>query len=383
MYDKSTIKYINYITDSISDIKDIYNKTPANIPKSKLTDLKNSLNKFFNDAKCLEVIYTNNTDKMFFGMCVVPKIETNELLYILTEDNPIRIEKYYIEIDSKLLDPLLGLTDQEITACLLHEIGHLVNTSAPVDMVRKEIDVYLMDNGETISADSVIKHPTVMKFGVIDSIRKTTSMFENAKDEEILADQFVIECGYGDYLISAFKKIQSKALTLTKDVSNKFTALIWSFKLYNNINDRRIAANKTLNKIKKTTGSTSVKNFADVVIKDINKADTLNESNKDDPRAKYKFKYNILRKYEDDYYELALRLKSANIEVDALNLLRDINSRLSVIEEFLESVELQESDRKRFTALYDKYVLLREALSKKNIVKNKHMSLWVEYPDIQ
>ena len=99
MYDKSTIKYINYITDSISDIKDIYNKTPANIPKSKLTDLKNSLNKFFNDAKCLEVIYTNNTDKMFFGMCVVPKMETNELLDILTRDNPIRIEKYYIEID--------------------------------------------------------------------------------------------------------------------------------------------------------------------------------------------------------------------------------------------------------------------------------------------
>ena len=43
---------------------------------SNLNNLKNELNRFFKDSKCMDVIYTKNTDKLFFGMCVMPVIST-------------------------------------------------------------------------------------------------------------------------------------------------------------------------------------------------------------------------------------------------------------------------------------------------------------------
>ena len=45
-------------------------KSPQN-----LRALKDELNRFFKDSKCEEVIYTNNNDNAFFGMCVLPSMD--------------------------------------------------------------------------------------------------------------------------------------------------------------------------------------------------------------------------------------------------------------------------------------------------------------------
>ena len=37
---------------------------------AKLSQLKNEINKFFFKAQCKEVLYTVNSDKLFFGMMV-------------------------------------------------------------------------------------------------------------------------------------------------------------------------------------------------------------------------------------------------------------------------------------------------------------------------
>ena len=36
--------------------------------KSTLDNIKRDLNKIFKDSECKEVLFTKNTDKMFFGM---------------------------------------------------------------------------------------------------------------------------------------------------------------------------------------------------------------------------------------------------------------------------------------------------------------------------
>ncbi len=378
-------KNIGEVVCSFDDILTSY-RTKGAVPSQQLNELKDNLNRFFIDGKCKGVIFTNN-DKMFFGMCVMPIIGTkdDDLRDILQSNEPFKINTYYLEIDSKLLGAELGLTHTEITAVALHEIGHLIGTAAPMEEVRKALDVYMMENEDNLNISKIEKCQELFLFAVKDAVRKVTSMFENKNKEEILADEFVIRCGYGNYLISAFRKIEKKAFILNKDISNKFVVFTWVLRLYGNLTDRRIAAIHTLKKVKKTTGSVLVGREIENVSNSLNKVSITEakDTTSVNPRKSYQFKYDILRKYEDNYYEYALRLKSANVEEDALRLLREMNARISVIEEFLDEVDLQEGDRKRFTKLYNNYLELRDALGKKNIVKDRYIGLWVEYPELE
>ena len=116
-----------------------------------MNEIKTELNKFFKDSNCKEVIFTKNTDKLFFGMTTYFVLEDPE--GVILDDKPMRIKEYYIEIDSKLLD--LGLSKKELVAVLLHEVGHLVNDSTPIDEVRKAIDVYMAENREQVSIGDI------------------------------------------------------------------------------------------------------------------------------------------------------------------------------------------------------------------------------------
>ena len=49
---------------------------------SDLNKLKNELNRFFKGQRCKEVIYTKNTDKVFFGMCVSPIFRDEDVVTI-------------------------------------------------------------------------------------------------------------------------------------------------------------------------------------------------------------------------------------------------------------------------------------------------------------
>lgn len=381
---------INAIQSAMATIKKSYKSNATQIPKRDLEALQNALNKEFSDAHCREVFYSYNPDKLFFGMCVVPHLSADNCAMIIASDNPFRIQSYSIEIDSKLLDPILNLSPEELTAVVLHEIGHLVNNATPVEEIRKDIDVYIAKHGN-IPIDAITpKNPACefLQFGITDALRKQVSMFENPNKEEILADEYVIRNGYGDHLINAFKKISRHTVQLNKQHNNKFVALVWAFRISKNFTERRIAAHHTINKLEKSTGSLIIKR----------QLTGLNRACKGSPMyaytegsgstfqnklaaAKYKYKYDVLRKYEDDYYEFAIRLKSVTAEDDVLRLLRDVNIRINVVEEFLNS-ELSDSDKQRFLKLQDKLIDLREEISKKNITKDRMLGLWVEYPDI-
>ena len=112
-----------------------------------LSDIQSELNKFFTDSKCMEVIYTENVDKMFFGMTVMPYIEGKKIYEYIDGSSQSRIDKYYLELDSKLFGAWLNLTGREILACLLHEIGHLVNDSSGIHKLRMNIMNYSCSHG--------------------------------------------------------------------------------------------------------------------------------------------------------------------------------------------------------------------------------------------
>lgn len=357
---------------------------------TKMRELKNELNMFFRDAKCKEVIYTNNTDKLFFGMCVMPDIPADAVYDIIQSDEPYRINSYYLELDSKLFSPVLDLSAKELTAVLLHEVGHIVNDTSPVDTVRKNVDVYLSKSDASIAITDSIHYKEILNYGIKDAIRKVTSLFEKNNDE-LIADEFVVACGYGEHLESAFEKLLKNSFNINKDVDNKIVVLSWVLRLYTNVKLQRISAIRSLEKGKNLTASKIEKNEMQSVIHRLNRIDDdslISEGVLDDLKNKYnagmrQIRYKGIRSYEDDLYEYTVRVKNVTSEDDALVILHQINARMNVIDDYISTEDsLSETDKKRWYSMYDRYNKLREVLSNKTVYKDDYKRIYVTYPDM-
>lgn len=345
-------------------------------------ELKTELNKFFKGSTCKEVIFTKNTDKLFFGMTTYCEMTTGQVTEAIFGDQPVRIQKYSIEIDSKLLD--MGLQIRELTAVLLHEVGHVVNDSMPIEEVRRGMDKYMAEYESNLDIKKAEDLVPFFRFAIRDTIRKTTSLF-NRNDEEILADEFVFRCGYGAELESAFRKIKANALSINSNMTNKFITLQWALQIYTNIGVHRLGAIKTLNRVKELSGSEYEKKEADQVITALKgktpvyeSADVVHEDSKRTLAAKLRRKG--LRSMEEDLYEYQMRSRNVEDENEAIVLMRQINARMSTLDSYIyDSANLDKRDVARWQDLYDRYAVLRNELSKKTVYNNKSYGLWLDY----
>lgn len=374
-----------------SDFNSCVTDIIVNPSYKNLNELKKELNRFFKDAECKEIIYTNNTDKLFFGMCCVPVIRDEVVTKIVQSTDKIRFDEYYIEIDSKLLSPTLNLAAREIVAILLHEVGHLVNDSNPTDEVRKCIDTYLAKNNENIVVSDSMNYARILAYGIKSAIRKISSIFE-IKDDEIIADEFVVACGYGLDLESAFTKITRNGFNINKDVKDKLIVLSWTLRLYKDVKCRRISALKTLNRGQELTGSKIEAREMDMVKKRLVKIDdeSLLESVFDDIREKMNMSrksitYKGIRHFEDDLYEYNIRMKNLYDEDDALMMLRQLNIRISILDDYVSNEAMSENERDRWCTLLNKYRKLRDDLSNKAIRKSSigDSVIQIVYPEIK
>lgn len=377
-------KFINY---DFSEFINIMFSLKQKQDQFTLSKLKKELNKFFKDSNCKDILYTRNTDKVFFGMRVIPDISGDMAVNILQTDSPVRITDYYLEIDSKLFD--LQLSSEELVAILLHEVGHLVNDSTPVDNVRKTIDLQLAKGRETLSISDSVNYRSLLAFAIKDTIRRYASIFEKNPDEEILADEFVFKCGFGDQLQSALKTVLKNTGKLTKGVDNKLIVLTWTLRLYKDVKFKRIAAIKSLKKAKSLSGSELEKREYDSVIRKLERIDdaTLMESAFDDLKNKYMkkiddMKYRGVKGLKSDLYELTMRAKNVDTSDEALLILRSINSNMSIIEDYLDNDKVEPERREEFFDVLEKYQDLRDHLVNKTLYKEKQL-LNITYPEIR
>ena len=386
---------INYDFSKLVGAADIVIAQPT---YSNLKELKQELNRFFKDATCLDIIYTKNTDKIFFGMSVIPVISDKTVYDIVADKNPIRFTEYYIEIDSKLLDINIDLDAREFVAILLHEIGHMVNDSQPTEDVRKCIDVYLAKNKESISLNDSVHYREILRYGIQNTLRKVTSIFE-IKDDELHADEFVYRCGFGEELQSALNKITKNSFLVNKDVKDKMIVLSWALRLYKEVKFRRIPALKTLQKGKYLTGSKleikemekvsdSLKKIDDesliesmTYFREGNLIDNLKKKISETRKA---VTYRGIKGYEDDLYEYSVRVKHLYDEDDALMLLRDINTKISILNDYVSNEEMSEQERNKWFRVLDNYYKVRDELAKKKLYKFDYRApvIQVNYPDI-
>ena len=382
------MRHIDYnfqgMLDAISGIKEcsVDPKQKSKMGKY-LRDLKEELNKFFKDSTCEEIIYTDNTDKIMFGMSVIPVLKDNMTYDYLSGTEKIRIDRYYIELDSKLFSPVLNLTNKEILAVLLHEVGHLVNDATPVENLRGNFAKFLTTNHMTINATKNVNYLKILQYGIKDALRKMNSLFER-KDDEILADEFVTTYGYGHELESALTKIVKHSHTMNRDVDDKFIVLAWILRLYVNVRLRRIPALRTINKAKSLTPSFIERKELDNLVMRLKRIDDdslLHEAGAIAAVTKT-LKRKGIRGYEEDMFEYAMQIRNIQHEDDALILMHRINSRMAIIDDYLSTEELSSTDVKRWSSLYEKYGKLRETLANKTLYKDDYNRIYVTYPEI-
>ena len=349
---------------------------------SILTELQKEINAFFSHANCKGVIYTRNTDNIFFGMIVMPMFNNQTTMDIIMNNNPIEVKDYYLEIDSKLFN--IGLTAEEMTAVLLHEIGHMVLDDIPAKQVRAAIDKYFTKNNKTINLKSSAQYTQLLSYAIKDTMIKATSL-RFASDDEVKADAFVTACGYGDELISAENKIVTNVWGLTKGAkAPKLAILDWVFHLYTNVKFNRIPAIHTLQSSKKFTASVLTKKELDNVINALNRIDTdiMNEATVLIQEAKKglaaQMKINGLRGIQNDFYEFQIRAKATTTENDQLYLMRQINARMTLLQDAINEGDMTDAERKKWYQVYEDYENLRRMVAAKKI-STKQYGLWYDY----
>lgn len=374
--------------------------------KRGLTNLKKELNRFFKDSNCKEILFTKS-DTLFFGMCVYPQVTKELVVEILQDDKNVRFKEYSIEIDSKILNPMLGITPRELLAMVLHEVGHIVNDNGPVDEVRKVIALQLTKNGDSLNIPKTAQYYTIISYGIKDTVRKLTSMLFVYRDGEVLADEFVHMCGYGEDLNSIFNKICKSGMKINDRTANKLTALAWVLAVYKEIKIKRIPALKLLEKMHGISGSQLEKREMEIMSNAIRTIDdssvneccdytntelyyVFNESKTEIKQSKYaqlrkESAIKNIRKFEQDLYEYKMRIRHVVDEDDAYYLMRMINTRISVIEDFLDHERLSEQEHKRWWGLLEKYYSLREELANHTTYKYDYSGsiIVVNYPDIK
>jgi hypothetical protein len=175
------------------------------------------------DQKAYRVSIVKNSSRNrepFFGMRVFPdRMMAEIMLKDLVQDDSIQsikamcdrwaqIQIWDIEIDERVFDRRsISFTPQELTAMILHELGHTVYSDRKAEMfyrAYKEAQVRLKTS-EKASA-KILYTLYLIPLSVACGF-KEWKIDERDLREEVFADQSVKKLGYGEHLISAYKKI--------------------------------------------------------------------------------------------------------------------------------------------------------------------------------
>ncbi len=342
--------------------------------KIELNKIKECLNKIFPDSKCVDVIYTVNTDKMFFGIVTLPILSPNEILNIMTSDEDSKITTYKVELDSKLFSDMIDLSLDEITALIVHEVARLVNDYYPINNARYLIDKTVLDYGITLKMSEYVPYIEIIGYGIKEAARRSVSIFEN----NYLVPYYLDETyELTDSLRRAITKLENKGNLWDTEIDNKSIIVKWVVRLYTNILKYRIMSLHTLEKGIELTGSVLVVNEMKNIVKKLHRIDDyslmqeasniinfFNSTKNATLNALDRFKANGIKNYYDDYYEIQFEYNNMdNDRGTAVTLLHKINSRMSVIDDYISTEKVDPQTKKRLTELYYKYDELRKNIA--------------------
>ena len=78
-----------------------------------------------------------------------------------------------------------------------------------------------------------------------------------------------------------------------------------------------------------------------------------------------------------------MRIKNIEDENDALLLMRQLNNRIAILEDYIAQEELDERVYQKWNKVLEKYYSLRESLTKKTIYTQHMYGLFADYNVLQ
>ena len=360
---------------------------------SNLADLRTIINSIFDENKCLDVLYTLNTDKQFFGIRINPAMSASDATVILSTDEKVRLVNYQIEFDSKLFD--IGLSGDELVAITIYEIASMMDNTEIFDNLRALIDCNVVTNDDVISIRDSVNYAQLIIFAIKDTMYKLSSMIFKDEPEDLLANPATAATETGESLLSAREKIISSISGLGDTFRTpKPVILEWMFLMYRDMKINSGIISDTLNDAKAFTASRLEIAEIDKTLDAVNRIDnSIIESKNIDLNHFFEKKHlsslneislfkslkkNGWRGIENELYEYTMRVKNCTDADDAYLVMRGINNRLGVLEDYIYSEQLTDSDRRQWEEVAQAYRDLRVVLSKKKL-EGKQYGLFFDY----
>lgn len=348
----------------------------------RLDEIQRCLNVLFEGSRCNKVYYTNNTDKLPFGIYINPKIDNTSLMDILFGDldNYRPIKEYEVEIDSKLF--MFGLTAEDITKMLLHDVELLLSADI-IDKLKSLIDIYVLNTQDYVSVKQSTNANNVLIYGIKDTLYKLYSSLYGKYDFKFSNDE----------MIEKISKVDYENITIY-DSFPKVIILQWVFMVYRDIKTNLSLIKTNLQEAEDLTGSLLIKREIDKVLSSVNRI-SFGLVDESVSIEKYLDKKNIpvneisifkslktsgLRAIENDYYEYSILVKSASDENEAMYALRGINTRINILTDYIYNTpNISDAERKHWEQVIEMYQDLRVRLTKKNIINKKSYGIWFDY----
>lgn len=359
-----------------------------------LDDIKECLNNIFKDNSCTDVLFTNNTDKPFFGIHINPLMSSTDAITIIATDEKVKLCKYQIEFDSKLFS--LDLSAEEIVSYILFEISSMMDSYKAIDDVRALFDLYILSNDDILNLRDSVNYSQLIIYALKDTLYKVSSLLFKESDEE-LSDNLIISADLLETLVSARNKILSSSFGSSDTLRSPKTIILqWMFIMYKDLTHNSGIVRDTLTDAKEFAGSkleikeinrtiTAIDQIdSTIVFESVNKffekkaMFSLNEIS-----IFKSLKNNGLRSIEDALWEYKLLIKNCETEEDAMYILHGISTRLSILKDYIYNTpDLSESERRHWEAVISEYYSLREQLAKKRIVNKKQYGLFFDYDQL-
>lgn len=377
---------------SVTNISNDINALKESPNRNALESLLSHLNDIFEDmhAKCIDIIYTKNTDGMPFGVYVFPVLSDKDVKDFLINGELFHVDKYKVEIDGRMF--MYDMTSQEITAIMINNIYNMVNGTIPVEQMRNAIDAYFAKTGTSLQIRESIEYQKILELGLIDTLIKFTNCLY--LDSDVVSNPIMasleLESDFESALHTLFDRIPGCDNSASR--SPKLIILEWCFHLYTDLEHERMPAMKQLHRSSDLTPSYYYKKIFDDLTIAINKiiinvpysvevfesAITVLEEGKKGSLFS-QIKYNGLRGIEDDFYEFMVRARNAETEEEVMYALKQINVRLSILDDYIRHENLSPEEKERWTTLYIKYCDIRDEIAKKKVYNKKNYGIFFDY----
>ena len=357
------------------------NTESIGLSSDRLQEICSSLNTLYPGAKCNNVIYTVNTDKLPFGIYIDPTISNYDLINLLFESRDLgfKIQSYSVEIDSKLF--MEGLSPEDITKMIIHDVDIMLSVNI-IERLKNLIDIYSASL-DSISIKNSVNANSIIIYAIKDTLNKLASSLYGNYDFTFTSDE----------IIDKISKLEYENISIY-DNFPKVIILQWAFMVYSDIKTNYAMIKSTLEEAKDLTGSKLIKDTIDKTLFAINRTgyELVDESL---DISKFLDKKNIplneasifkslktsgLRSIENDYYEYSILVKSASDENEAMYALRGINTRINILTDYLYNTpNISEAERRHWEGVIQMYQDLRIRLTKKNIINKKQYGLYFDY----